>query len=306
MKKIRIITYVLLGLIALTGACLYIFYVFKNVETKNISNEERKNADGQFMQLTDGITHYEQGGADSSKTVILVHGFSVPYYIWNGTYDSLVRQGFHVIRYDEFGRGFSDRPEVDYNPAFYRRQLLELVEALKVKHPFSIAGLSFGGAIVGDFVTHYPNLIEKVILVDPVYRFKKVDMASVIINYSMAVKAEAMAGGQLEDFKYPELFPDWVDRYKSQMKYKGFRHALISTMANYPGDSLVANYRKMEALHKNILLIWGKEDQTVTYDFSDSLNHDLHVDFLSVEDARHLPHLEKPLVVNQKIISFLK
>lgn len=90
------------------------------------------------------------------------------------------------------------------------------------------------------------------------------------------------------------------------MKYKGFRHALISTMMNYPGDSIIANYRKIETLQKKVLLIWGKEDQTVTYDFSDSLKQQLHVDFLSVEDSRHLPHLEKPLLVNQKIISFLK
>jgi alpha-beta hydrolase superfamily lysophospholipase len=41
----------------------------------------------------------------AGKVIILVHGFSVPYYIWDGTYDSLVKAGFHVIRYDEFGRG---------------------------------------------------------------------------------------------------------------------------------------------------------------------------------------------------------
>jgi pimeloyl-ACP methyl ester carboxylesterase len=306
MKKIKVILYSLLGLIGLVCAGLYIFYVFKNVETKSMSDEERNNAGGRFVKLTGGITHYEEDGPDSAKTIVLVHGFSVPYYIWNGTYDSLVQQGFHVIRYDEFGRGFSDRPDATYNPAFYRKQLWDLIHALKIRTPLSIAGLSFGGAIVGDFAVHYPSMIDKVILVDPVYRFRKIDVASVIVNYSMAVKAEQMAGGQLEDFKYPKLFPDWVTRYKTQMKYKGFRHSLISTMTNYPGDSILANYRKLETLRKKVLLIWGKDDATVTFNFSDSLRQLLHVDFFPVEDAGHLPQLEKPPLVNQKIISFLK
>jgi pimeloyl-ACP methyl ester carboxylesterase len=306
MKRVKRIFIGILSLIALACIGFYVYYQFKNVETKEIDDETRKQAGGSFTKLSGGFTHYESTGSDTAKTIILVHGFSVPYYIWDGTYDSLVKEGYRVIRYDEFGRGYSDHPNVDYTPSFYRTQLAELIQSLHVKTPFSIAGLSFGGAVVGDFVAHNPELIDKVILIDPVYRFKNMDMVEMIINYSMAVKADAMAGGQLDDFKYPELFPDWVSRYKSQMKFKGFRHALISTIKNYPADIIVANYQRLKSLEKKVLLIWGKEDQTVKYNFSDSLQRDLKVDFLPVEDARHLPHLEKPLLVNQKIISFLK
>jgi pimeloyl-ACP methyl ester carboxylesterase len=59
-------------------------------------------------------------------------------------------------------------------------------------------------------------------------------------------------------------------------------------------------------LKKKILLIWGKEDQTIPFHFSDSVRKRVEVDFFPVDDARHLPHLEKPALVNQKIISFLK
>lgn len=303
MKKIA---YVLIGFLVLVALGFYGFYLFKNVETQSISDADRAGASGKFIKLTDGVTHYEVAGADTARTVVLVHGFSVPYYIWDGTFDSLVQQGFRVIRYDAFGRGLSDKPDVVYNPQLYRRQLKELLQLLQVKTPFSIAGLSFGGAVVGDFVAHYPESIDKVILVDPVYRFKNADVVELVMNYSMAVKADAMAGGQLEDFKYPELFPDWVSKYKSQMKFKGFRHSLISTIRSYPSDTIVANYSKLAALQKQVLLIWGKEDKTVTFDFSDSLRQKLPLDFLPVEDARHLPHLEKPSLVNSKIISFLK
>ena len=266
----------------------------------------RKNVSGKFIQLSAGTTHYEEGGTDTGKVVILVHGFSVPYHIWDGTYDSLVQAGFHVIRYDEFGRGFSDRPGITYDPLLYRTQLYDLITSLKLQAPVSLTGVSFGGAVVSDFVVHYPELIDKIILVDPVYSFGKIDGPEIIANYKMAIDHEKQAAGQLEDFKYPEQFPGWVDKYKVQMQYKGFRHALISTRNNYSKDSIISNYHVLGSLQKKVLLIWGREDQTVPFAFSDSLRKILPVDFFPVEDARHLPYLEKPLLVNQKIISFLK
>ena len=90
------------------------------------------------------------------------------------------------------------------------------------------------------------------------------------------------------------------------MKYKGFRHALISTRKHCYGDVTVLKYKMLENLKKKVLLIWGKEDKTSSFNFSDSLRKILSVEFFPVDDARHLPHLEKPAMVNQKIISFLQ
>jgi pimeloyl-ACP methyl ester carboxylesterase len=288
------------------GAYYYIVFLSKNQETKTMNTEARKNATGQFIQLTNGVTHYEAGGNDTAKTVILIHGFSVPYFIWDGTYDSLLTHGFHVIRYDEFGRGFSDRPDVVYDPRLYRDQLHELIGSLKLKTPVTLVCVSFGGAVTADFAVHYPELVDKIVFVDPVYNFGKPKDAEFVTNYKMAVGHEKQASGQLDDFKYPERFPGWVDKYKVQMQYKGFRHALLSTRYNYPGDSIIANYHSLNRLNKKILLIWGKEDQTVPFQFSDSLQKILKTDFFAVDDARHLPYLEQPVLVNQKIISFLQ
>ena len=303
MKKILLISFAILALV-LVGLLAY--FQLNNVEKSAMNEEARKGVAGKFIQLSNGITHYEESGADSIGTVVLVHGFSVPYYIWDGTYDSLVAAGFHVVRYDAFGRGYSARPDVDYTPEFYRKQLYELIQQLNLKTPIHLAGLSFGGAITGDFVSHYPNLVNKVILVDPVYRFKNSKTPILFINYFMALKHEAQATGQLEDVKYPEKFPDWVDRYKVQMQFEGFRNALASTIVNYSGDSIIANYKKLDSFHKDVLLIWGKEDITTPFAQSDSLNSILHTQFFPVENARHLPHLEYPSLVNSRIILFLK
>ncbi|MBI1780025.1 MAG: alpha/beta hydrolase [Sphingobacteriales bacterium] len=172
MKMIKRLLVLLLIIIAVTGIYYWINYSIHNVETKTMNEEARKNAGGEFIKLSGGVTHYQSGGPDTGKVVILVHGFSVPYYIWEATFDSLAKNGFHVIRYDEFGRGYSDRPDVVYDPVLYRTQLTDLITLLKLKTPVDIAGLSFGGPVVTDFVIHHPDLVDKVILVDPAYREK--------------------------------------------------------------------------------------------------------------------------------------
>ena len=64
------------------------------------------------MRLSDGFTHYELGGPPTGHLVVLAAGFSVPYYIWDPTFSALTEAGVRVLRYDYYGRGFSDRPDV--------------------------------------------------------------------------------------------------------------------------------------------------------------------------------------------------
>jgi len=284
---------------------LWIIFKVKNTEVQNMDEAARKNVPGKFVALTDGVTHYDDAGSTAAKTIVLIHGYSVPYYIWDNTYSSLVQQGFRVIRYDEFGRGFSDRPDVAYTPELYRRQLSDLLKSLNVKSPIALAGVSFGGAVATDFAVHHPNLVDKVILVDPVYNFKPDGVTEFVDNYLLTLLLEKQTVGQAKDFKYPNRFPGWAEKYRPQTRYNGFRHALVSTNYNYPNNVIQSNYRKLNSQQKDVLLIWGKDDKVVPFTFSDSLRAILNVQFFPVKDAAHLPTMEQPAIINQRIISFL-
>jgi pimeloyl-ACP methyl ester carboxylesterase len=295
------------GIVFILCMAFWIIYLMQNVETRTMNEEARKNAGGKFALLSSGVTHYDEAGPDSGQTVILVHGFSVPYYIWDPVFDSLSARGFHVVRYDEYGRGFSDRPETEYNAGLYRRQLLELIQFLKPRGSVDLAGVSFGGPVTADFCANYPEMVGKLILVDPVYAFEKPFNSEGLENYFMAYHHEQQATGQLKDFLHPQRFPHWVNRYKVQMQFRGFRHALISTRTNYSEDSIISNYRKLGKSDLQILLIWGKQDHTVPYFYSDSLRRILFMaKFLPVEDAAHLPYMEQPSLVIPSMVRILK
>lgn len=292
-------------LLATTAIFCSILYLKGNVEKKNLTAAERKGTTGKYIKLSAGITHYELAGPDTGKVVILVHGFSVPYFIWDGTFEYLAKQGFRVLRYDMYGRGFSDRPDVVYNKAFYQTQLLDLIKQLNLKTPVSLAGISFGGEVTANFASQHPELIDKVILIDPGYLDSKPGMPAFYTAFYEATHADERATGQLSDFKYPQRHPQWVASYKVQMQYRGFRNALVSTQYNYGYNGRQSN-TELNSVHKPVLLIWGKEDHTVPFTYSDSVRSVLKVDFFPVDDSGHLPYIEQADKVNAKITSFLK
>jgi pimeloyl-ACP methyl ester carboxylesterase len=304
MKFLRNLFWFILILAIIGTVALYITYKHHDIEKEELTNQSRINTAGSYITLRQGVTHYEISGPDTGKVVVLIHGFSVPYYIWNGTYAYLTAHGFRVLRYDQFGRGLSDRPDVVYNKQLYFEQLNELIDKLHLKKPVSLVGVSFGGEIATDFTAAYPDAVDKVVLIDPGYALDKPPVPSLVTDFYEATHAEERALGQLTDFKYPARHPGWVEQYRPQMAYKGFRRAIVSTMYNYNHVGRQSNIA-LNNQHKPVLLIWGKEDKTVPFTYSDSVRSVLKTEFLPVDDAAHLPYIEQPGIVNPAIVTFL-
>lgn len=293
---------------------LSILFLFENPlmaqwqdpEQKEMNASARKNVSGNFITLTDGITHYEMSGTPTNGIVLLVHGFSVPYFIWNGFFENLVKQGFQVIRYDEFGRGYSDRLKKKYTSEVYTKQIKELLSGLKINKAINIIGVSFGGIVSTNFALSYPAAVKKIVLIDPAAETETQKGSVQNLENWMGINSEKRAISQLEDFKYPNKFPNWVSDYKVQMQYKGTRMALASTRFYYDSISYLSRYKSLNSLKKPVLLIWGTEDRTVPLKYSDSIKSILNVQFLEVKDAGHLPYLEKPEIVNKEVLNFLR
>lgn len=305
MKILKVSIIIIIFLVGASALILYGFYEYNNKEEKTLTNADRKNVDGSFIKLSKGVTHYQLDGPANGEVVILVHGFSVPYYIWDGTYEFLVKKGYKVLRYDMYGRGYSDRPDVAYDKELYNTQLLELISNLKLQGHVNLAGISFGGKVITNFACQHPDLVNKVILIDPAYESEKPVAPKCFTLYNEAVNSNERAKGQVDDFLYPKDHPQWENRYLPQMRFKGFRNALVSTLYDYDQNEKQSNIC-LNAANKPVLLIWGKKDRTVPFRFSDSIRSVLKVDFFPVADAAHLPSIEKPDMVNNKILSFLK
>ena len=283
-------------------------------ETKELNDVVREQAEGSFITLSDGVTHCELGGDQNGIPVVLVHGFSVPYFIYEPTFRFLSENGFRVLRYDLFGRGLSDRPDARYDIHLFVRQLKELLDALDFKQA-NLIGLSMGGPITASFIDRYPGYVSKHILIDPAGA-RPVTLSLLLEAVKMPWVGEVILGlfgsgnmvrGIASDLFSPQLVEEFQAKYKIQMQFHGFKRAILSTMRNNMLASFIETYARVGKLKKPTLLFWGRQDKTVPFPHSiDILNAIPHAEFHAIENCGHIPHYEKPGEVNPILLEFLR
>jgi pimeloyl-ACP methyl ester carboxylesterase len=284
-------------------------------ETKELNEAARRSADGSFIQLPNGTTHYELGNPESDRTVVLVHGFSVPYFIYDPTFAFLTASGFRALRYDLFGRGYSDRPRRRYNMDFFVRQLGDLLDALRFTRPVSLIGLSMGGSIAAAFAVQNPSRVEKLILIDPTGA-KPITLTPLLKAAKIPLLPELLLGvlggnsfvdSIAADFFDPAMVKHFQSQYKVQLQYKGFGRAILSTIRNNMLGAFAEVFRALGGMKIPIMVFWGRQDRTVPFEHSEVLLPLLpQAEFHVFENCGHIPHYEKPDEVNPILLNFLR
>jgi pimeloyl-ACP methyl ester carboxylesterase len=283
-------------------------------ETRELNDLTRKDLSGSFIELPGGVTHYELSNPEKENTVILVHGFSVPYFIYDPTFEFLTGSGFRVVRYDLFGRGFSDRPDTRYNIDLFVTQLRDLAVALRFTRPVNLVGLSTGGPITAAFTARFPEQVNKLVLIDPI------GARILALSRILKVAAMPMVGEAIIDLvgrvgmvtNIASLFDralveHFRARYIAQMRYRGFRRGILSTIRNGMLDSFLEIYERVGKMDKPVLLFWGRNDPTVPFKHSDILRAAMpNLEFHVIENCGHIPHYEKPEEVNPILLDFLR
>ncbi len=282
-------------------------------ETKDIDDDIRASTSGSFIRLSNGFTHYELCGPDSGQSVVLVHGFSVPYFVFDPTFNFLGRAGFRVLRYDLLGRGFSDRPYTRYNLELFVNQLKDLIGALNLKK-VNLIGLSMGGAIASAFTANFPERVPRLVLIDPVgiqsmplsWMYKAAILPGISELILCLVSTERIIQRAAVDFFNPEHAKLFQNQYRIQMQYRGFKRAILSTLRNKTVDGFPEVYQRLGKLGMPVLLIWGRNDQTLPLEQSrDILSAVPRAEFHIMENCGHIPHYEQPEEVNSLLANFL-
>ncbi|MBT3524161.1 MAG: alpha/beta fold hydrolase [Flavobacteriaceae bacterium] len=251
---------------------------------------------GNFTELTNGFTYYEIENRFNENTLVFIHGFSVPSYIWDKTYNTAKEKGFKVVKLDLYGRGFSDNPDIDYTDELFANQVIELLQELEIKKA-TFLGLSNGGRVISKLADLKPNMIEKLVYVSA-SSFNSHEnnvnksVSKEEVNAFIKNRYPTISSGQLSDFKYPENYPLWDDKYEELLKFKGFARALISTVKNH--KNLDLENKEISDSNKKVYTIWGDSDSVVIFNnIKGKLNKLLPNRFeYTVPNSGHLPHIE--------------
>lgn len=278
------------------------FFSCSNPNYENVLKDDsfRKTINsGNFAELSNGFTYYNIDNRFNENTLVFIHGFSVPSYIWEKTYNSAKEKGFKVIKLDLYGRGFSDNPDLDYTDELFANQVIELLQELQITNA-TFLGLSNGGRVISKLADIKPNMVEKLVYVSAssFNNHKNTADKNVSkdeINEFIKNRYPTISSGQLSDFKYPENYPLWDDKYEELLKFKGFARALISTLKNH--KNLDLENKEISDSNKKVYTIWGDSDSVVVYnDIKEKLNKLIPNRFeYTVPNSGHLPHIENQI-----------
>ena len=245
-------------------------------ETRPIKDRDRKLHKGYYIILKDGSTRYQLSGP-GKETVVLVHGFSSPYFIYDNLYDMLVWAGYRVLRYDLIGRGLSDRPKMKYDADAFVRQLDELTDRLLPGEKFTLIGTSMGGIISARFVQMHPDKVTRLILLPPAVMdtfkaplsFKLCRIPIIGHTVFRLVAPYPIISHCADELRLASDYEKdrYILRFTDFARYKGYMRALASSLSDciLDYDTAMNAYRAVRTSRKPMLVIWGTDDHTMPY-----------------------------------------
>lgn len=107
---------------------------------------------------------YQEAGPAGAPVVLLVHGLASDSDTWELAIPLLAAHGLRVIALDLLGHGDSDKPAGTYLLDDFADSLHGFLAALGIEKA-TICGHSLGGAIAVHFGYHYPDAVERLVLV---------------------------------------------------------------------------------------------------------------------------------------------
>jgi pimeloyl-ACP methyl ester carboxylesterase len=280
-------------------------------ETNDLTDQVRRQAGGSYAALSQGVTHYELTGPETGRIVVLVHGSTLPMWTWDRLTGPLNDAGYRVLRYDHFGRGFSDRPPGPYDIDLYRNQLRELIGFLNIKKPVSLVGISFGCAVIANYAATYPETIDRMVfaapLVKPFNELSRFLTKSQVGAALVSGQLKKQVGGSIRKTLQQRGMPaKYADLFIQQATIKGFQRSLISFLHSTADMDFRPFYIKTGESVRDIMLLWGDSDKTVRRDQVREFGKVIpkaQIEILS--GIGHLAPFEATETFNKLVIGFL-
>jgi pimeloyl-ACP methyl ester carboxylesterase len=272
-----------------------------------------KWAKGKFVSVDNKKVHYLERG--EGQPVILIHGFLYNTVMWKKNIEDLAKN-FKVYVIDLWGWGYSERlKEPNYSFELYGKQVVGFMDALKIPSA-SLVGQSMGGGTAVYVAAHFPDRVDKLILVAPAVipypmtTTGKIYTLPFVGEFLNAIPGNALLKKNLQTvwFYDPQkVTDDYVEEVARPLLIKGSLKGLMAILRNVLKEPYVeAEAQKLAQLNKPILIIHGREDKAVPLDCSQKLNALWKGSQLVIfEKAGHTPHEEYPKKFNTLAVEFL-
>jgi pimeloyl-ACP methyl ester carboxylesterase len=259
--------------------------------------------DEKFVTINRNKIRYLEDGK-SHKNLILLHGLGGYAERWSNIIPFLTKK-FHVFAPDMIGYGQSDKPTADYTPEYFVKFVFDFMEAVGIKNTVMM-GTSLGGQVVIECAATQLPIIKKIILISPAGIMRK--STPTLDAYTMAAlypSKEAVKNAyQMMVGPGKQVSEISIERFITNMSRPNAKMAFLSTLLGLKNAPDI--YEKLEKIIVPTMLIWGKEDNLIPFEYSQqfilSINN---CKFIAMEGCGHSPYVEAPEKLSELVIKFL-
>jgi pimeloyl-ACP methyl ester carboxylesterase len=120
-----------------------------------------------MVPTTFGATFVRVSGPTAAPALVLLHGGAATSLMWAPNIEALSKE-YRTVAVDqvgEFGKSVCTKPVQSLQDLI--AWLDELIVALESRERVSLVGMSYGGALAAQYALHFPERLEKVVLLAP-------------------------------------------------------------------------------------------------------------------------------------------
>ena len=300
---------------------LAIPYFYKIYSLIKITEEDLPDS-GSWVNLSRGNIYFQWHTPEVSEplkgTIVLVHGFSTPSFVWGGLLDNFLNAGYKVLVYDHYGRGYSERPNIQYDKELYLETLRELIVSQDIQESVHLVGYSMGGPIVGLYADQYPESTKSTTLIAPagfstsIPNMKSWTTMPIIGDWFWRVFSDRLYGignmSETQSSSDPLSINEnqFLPLFQKQLQFRGFNESLLSTIRHFNLFDVREMYLSLSNKKIPMLALWGKKDGVVPYTGSKEYKSIFpEGNFISLEEGTHDITYRQPTIVGQEIIKFI-
>jgi pimeloyl-ACP methyl ester carboxylesterase len=251
--------------------------------------------------------------------IILIHGFGGSMWQWEYQQHAL-SQHFRVFTLDLPGAGVSDKPDIDYRPDEMLDFFVGFMDAVKTPQA-TLVGNSMGAGLAIGMALAHPTRVAKLVLIDglPQHVLKKLTSPSIrraletsaptwLVSFGNILFGRLMIEPTLREIVHDPalLTPAVIERSNRNRRRPGLIKPIMTVRDNLPLWESEFATRLGEITHPTLVL-WGEEDRVFPIAVGEELHQTIKGSrFIRVPNAGHIPQWERPDVVNQELITFIR
>jgi len=247
--------------------------------------------------------------AGEGEAIVLIHGHPFDHSMWQPQIDAFSDR-FKVIVPDLRGYGKSNLPETSTTRfEDYATDILLLLDVLGV-NSFHVAGLSMGGQLAMETYRQAPSRVKSLILADTFASLDTPEAKKARNEGADRMEREGMGGYASESIhkmikaEHVTTMPEVAAHVMRMMTSTNPKAAATAMRARSERiDHLTEVLPKIEI---PVLVVVGRQDEFTPVAKAEEMHAALkNSKLIIIEDAGHMPNLERPGKFNEIVLEFL-